>query len=35
MGYDKDAEEITIVVTLLLFLYKFDDSRIFYRNIFF
>ena len=34
MGYAKKAEEMTIVVTLLLFLYKFDDSRIFYRNIF-
>ena len=34
MGYAKKAEEMTIVVTLLLFLYKFDDSCIFYRNIF-
>ncbi len=35
MGYDNGTEEMTIVVTLLLFLYKFDDSRIFYENIFF
>ena len=35
MGYDNGTEEMTIVVTLLLFLYKFYDSRIFYENIFF
>lgn len=34
MGYYDDTEEITIVVALLLFLYKSDDSRVFYRNIF-
>lgn len=34
MDYDKYAEEMTIVVALLLFLFKFDDSRIFYKNIF-
>lgn len=35
MGYDNGTEEMMIVVTLLLFLYKSDDSRIFYENIFF
>ncbi len=35
IGYDNNTEEMTIVVILLLFLYKFDDSRIFYKNIFF
>ena len=35
IGYDNNTEEMTIVVILLLFLYKFDDSRIFYENIFF
>lgn len=34
MGYYDDTEDITIVVALLLFLYKSDDSRVFYRNIF-
>lgn len=34
MGYYDSTEEITIVVALLLFLYKSDDSRVFYRNTF-